>query len=52
MKQWSFAVALLAGVVLAQSNDFDLERAVQKNLKWIRPPVFDEDFKDLESFFA
>mmetsp|Transcript_10194 Transcript_10194/g.13826 ORF Transcript_10194/g.13826 Transcript_10194/m.13826 type:complete len:106 (+) Transcript_10194:2-319(+) len=51
MKSMSFAVAVLASAALAES-DFNLERAVQKNLKWIRPPKFDESFHDIDSFFS
>ena len=45
-----FSVALVAATACAQ-QDFDLERAVQKNLKWIRPPTWDAMPEDMDSFF-
>ena len=46
-----FAAAALAGVCYAQ-EEFNLEKAVMKNLKWIRPPNWDNMPQDMESFFA
>ena len=44
------SVALLASAVTAEA-DFDLEKAVMKNLKWIRPPTPGTDYKDMMDFF-
>lgn len=41
---------MLAGATKAQA-DFDLEKAVMKNLKWIRPPTPGTDFNDMTDFF-
>ena len=46
-----FAVAALSGVSCAES-DFNLEKAVMKNLKWIRPPTWEKMPEDMDSFFA
>ena len=32
--------------------DFDLEKAVMKNLKWIRPPTWEHMPEDIDAFFA
>ena len=48
--QASFTAALLAGVSMA-SIDFDLEKAIMKNLKWIRPPVWEHMPEDIDEFF-
>ena len=45
-----FAVAALSGVSSAHS-DYDLEHAVMKNLKWIRPPTWEHMPDDMDSFF-
>jgi hypothetical protein len=41
---------MLASAVTAEA-DFDLEKAVMKNLKWIRPPTPGTDYKDMMDFF-
>ena len=46
-----FAVALVSGISSAES-DYDLEQAVMKNLKWIRPPTWDHMPDDMDSFFS
>ena len=47
----TFAVACIANLSKAEV-DYDLERHVMKNLKWIRPPTWDTMPEDMESFFA
>ena len=51
MKNLGFAVAALCGVCSAEA-DFNLEKAVIKNLKWIRPPSWEHMPEDMDSFFA
>ena len=46
-----FAVALVSGISSAES-DYNLEQAVMKNLKWIRPPTWDHMPDDMDSFFS
>ena len=44
------AIAAMAGLTRAEA-DYDLQSAVQMNLKWIRPPKWDEMPEDMETFF-
>lgn len=48
--KFTFAAGLLATVGCAEEM-FDLERAVQKNLKWIRPPKWGNMPDDIDDFF-
>ena len=50
MKTIGFSAAMLFSIGQA-AQDFDLEKAVQKNLVWIRPPTWDSMPQDMESFF-
>lgn len=47
----TFVAAIFAAIASAETDSYDLQGAVQKNLKWIRPPIFGNDFHDIESFF-
>lgn len=42
-------MTVLAAIAMAE-NDFIVDK-VWKDLKWIRPPTFEDDFRDVESFF-
>ena len=46
-----FVAAAMSGVSSAKS-DYDLESAVMKNLKWIRPPTWEHMPEDMDTFFA
>ena len=49
----SIGVALLIGATQAQ-EDFELARAAQQNLRWIRPPTMNDGMPplDMADFFA
>ena len=50
MKTLTFTAALIASVASAE-QDFDLEAAVMKNLKWIRPPTWEQMPEDMDAWF-